>query len=545
MRNYLTPGKDYNVTKGKQREMQATKGAHSNACMGGTKPPGNIGGDMSQKPTGRKSRSLPTVPEVVLGIALGCHMAWVNMIFKSMNVFAGYDQGEQLLDLVYLVSILSVSLTLLFSGIFDRRAEKLLGTNFSRIVLPLALALCTAFMPLANLEGFAGKAFAYGTGLFSGLLSGLFLLRFGWSFSLLTMRNNVIGAATASILSSLLFSLFLLFEPISACAFAASMPPVAAVLLEFGMGQLMPLQPEKTQETHREKQSFCSSEQDQSDWRRVVTKMSGCCLLIGFSNELTRTLYVQMGIANAGGTPYSLLQFVTTFGATILIIGISLALIGTKLEPRAKSCYRILNMSLIMGTLLLPLPILHEHFTVHVPHAINSAAYTCFGMFSWILVSALCNRYEQKRLRSFAFIRAAWAAGPLLGLLLGRHILHVSGLNPLPVFLAMVLATISVVSASTMVFTESDLTRAMDIVPLERRNRYQLKCANVIRRYDLSEREGEIMIMLAKGRNLPFIQNQLHLSKSTISTHRQHIYQKLDIHSQQELMDMVEASPLE
>ena len=62
------------------------------------------------------------------------------------------------------------------------------------------------------------------------------------------------------------------------------------------------------------------------------------------------------------------------------------------------------------------------------------------------------------------------------------------------------------------------------------------------KRYGLTERESEIMMMLATGRNLPFIQDQLFLSKSTVSTHRQHIYQKLGIHSQQELIDLVQTA---
>ncbi|MFR5091378.1 MAG: response regulator transcription factor [Adlercreutzia equolifaciens] len=47
------------------------------------------------------------------------------------------------------------------------------------------------------------------------------------------------------------------------------------------------------------------------------------------------------------------------------------------------------------------------------------------------------------------------------------------------------------------------------------------------------------MIMFAKGRNLAYIQEELFISKSTVSTHRQHIYKKLGIHSQQELLDLV------
>ena len=84
--------------------------------------------------------------------------------------------------------------------------------------------------------------------------------------------------------------------------------------------------------------------------------------------------------------------------------------------------------------------------------------------------------------------------------------------------------------------------RTMDILPLERRERFQDKCRLIIERYGLSEREGEIMIMFAKGRNLAYIQDKLFISKSTVSTHRQHIYKKLGIHSQQELLDLVQAA---
>ncbi len=46
--------------------------------------------------------------------------------------------------------------------------------------------------------------------------------------------------------------------------------------------------------------------------------------------------------------------------------------------------------------------------------------------------------------------------------------------------------------------------------------------------------------LLAKGRNVPFIEEELVISRNTIKTHIKHIYQKMDLHSQQELIDMVE-----
>nr|WP_268935867.1 LuxR C-terminal-related transcriptional regulator [Parvibacter caecicola] len=80
----------------------------------------------------------------------------------------------------------------------------------------------------------------------------------------------------------------------------------------------------------------------------------------------------------------------------------------------------------------------------------------------------------------------------------------------------------------------------MAIVPTRTQQRFRHKCSLVAQRFGLTDRETEIMMMLAKGRNLPFIQEQLYLSKSTVSTHRQHVYQKTGVHSQQELINLVQ-----
>lgn len=56
----------------------------------------------------------------------------------------------------------------------------------------------------------------------------------------------------------------------------------------------------------------------------------------------------------------------------------------------------------------------------------------------------------------------------------------------------------------------------------------------------LSHRELEILYLLAKGRNAAFIQRELVISEGTVRTHMRNIYRKAGVHSQQELMDLVE-----
>lgn len=72
---------------------------------------------------------------------------------------------------------------------------------------------------------------------------------------------------------------------------------------------------------------------------------------------------------------------------------------------------------------------------------------------------------------------------------------------------------------------------------------FSARCNNIASRYLLSKRETEVLFLLAKGHNAAFIQDQLCVSRSTAKTHINHIYRKLDIHTQQELLNMVENGP--
>ena len=68
------------------------------------------------------------------------------------------------------------------------------------------------------------------------------------------------------------------------------------------------------------------------------------------------------------------------------------------------------------------------------------------------------------------------------------------------------------------------------------------RCRELGERHGLTERETEIFAMLARGRNGSFVQSRYVISRNTVKTHVKHIYRKLGVHSQQELIDLVEAA---
>ena len=67
-----------------------------------------------------------------------------------------------------------------------------------------------------------------------------------------------------------------------------------------------------------------------------------------------------------------------------------------------------------------------------------------------------------------------------------------------------------------------------------------VQCAQLAERYGLTEREREVLVPLVRGRSASSIGSQLSMSTETARTHIRHIYQKIDIHSREELMDIVD-----
>lgn len=75
------------------------------------------------------------------------------------------------------------------------------------------------------------------------------------------------------------------------------------------------------------------------------------------------------------------------------------------------------------------------------------------------------------------------------------------------------------------------------------RKLFEARCDRIGQQFGLSQREREVLGYLARGRSLPFIRNELCISKSTVNTHVGHIYTKLGVHSKEELIDLVESEP--
>lgn len=107
--------------------------------------------------------------------------------------------------------------------------------------------------------------------------------------------------------------------------------------------------------------------------------------------------------------------------------------------------------------------------------------------------------------------------------------------------MAYIVAIVSVFALSETDFSQRRIFADLD-APVPERQQYKSiedNCKRVGHLYSLTVREIEVMELICKGRSKNYIAENLGISENTVRSHSQHIYQKLGIHSKQELLDMV------
>lgn len=120
----------------------------------------------------------------------------------------------------------------------------------------------------------------------------------------------------------------------------------------------------------------------------------------------------------------------------------------------------------------------------------------------------------------------------------------------LPQLIACFLSLLLIVWCSNYVFQDSypcsesiaDMVEASRSLSMNesRPALWQRKIDRVIEQFELTTRQQEVFRMLVRGRNAQYIAEKFFISISTAKAHIHNIYRKLDVHSQQELINLVE-----
>lgn len=224
-------------------------------------------------------------------------------------------------------------------------------------------------------------------------------------------------------------------------------------------------------------------------------------------------------------------------GTVVLGIGaMTAATLLLNREEALLNCYRFVALATVCIQLFPLFPFDQTiHATVFLP--IHMGIYRCALFLFWLAAMALSTNNPSSGIRSFAAMSSVQGIGQMIGFALWIH--AYSGIEQF-YYPLMFASTMLVLVSYLGIFNETRIRQFVRMTNPEGSGRFSQCCQAIATQYKLSKREHEVMAMLAKGRNLDYIHTKLCISKSTVSMHRQHIYQKLNIHSQQELIDLID-----
>ena len=179
--------------------------------------------------------------------------------------------------------------------------------------------------------------------------------------------------------------------------------------------------------------------------------------------------------------------------------------------------------------------------------AMLSAGNTLFDMVALVVLIAVAGRNSRSAVALFAWGRGFSGFGSVVGAFLGVWASERIGQNSFVFELVVDVVVLVFVAYVLIGLKDFSFTRTIGgVTPVQQgaaaapEPTFEEHCALVAAEYGLTPREVEVFQMLARGRDRAYIQEQLGVSRNTVKTHVRSIYAKLDIHTHQDLIDLVE-----
>ncbi|OUO92146.1 helix-turn-helix transcriptional regulator [Gordonibacter sp. An230] len=458
----------------------------------------------------------------MLGFAMA--RAWVYLMFLGTAASSMTWNGQTVPGIAYLGSTVMLCATLLASAVLHERFAALIGKPSFRALGPVLVASGTLALASATLPGAPEVALCLAGALLTGGGSGIIDLGYGELYRNVDPRCTSFEAPLAFFIAAALFPLVLGLPSVLACIVCALLPAVSGWILFVKMKAWSPSREPAVKPFEIHLGSFA--------W-----KIGVCACLIGLADGVVRAVFM----TSIGASAESFYRFPLLW-SSLLTMAIIYGCVLFSRETGLRPVYR--SVMLVMAVFFMLLPVFTGYSEIESTIALTG--YGTFNVLIWILLADISFTY---RLSSHMVFGIGWGMvtlGVLLGSAAGQAVCALAPFQPQTLSLIALLATLAILISYMFVFSESDLIalakgdeeKADAAEP--KRQRFQDRCKEVADEYGLSPKETEIMVLFAKGRSSTRIQEELYLSRGTVTTHLRHIYQKMDVHSKQEFLDVIE-----
>ena len=534
----------------------------------------------------------------LISLGFGLHQAWVYAtMFGDSSVFGvdnfvAFSSGISV-SFPYVVSICVYIVSLLFMGVSGRPFSSAFSSRkgataacicASAGTLLLTFALSAALWPLQLLSG-----------VLTGIGSSLLIILWGSAYARCSSSSIVLNTAIAISVAIFLYAIVLHCVPLPASgAIAACVPMLELPILLKKTPEALLLDDEE---------EICADEAEgidvlqvegmrgfkrpESGCARFIVRFAAPVLVFGIALGILRQNSLQ-GIIAASGV-YN--QILMVFAAGIATVILMLTVVAIADSGKWTALFRAFVPFIAVTVFFVPLSGTDNWLLADVFLLVG---FLCFEALLWVFFGEVSHRCRLSPVLVFGVGRGVLASAILLGSFLPITKSEFTAALPFGENGLVVIILIVLVVAYALLPREHEVESIIapapqpgqageaeqtgqvppdaredgdggqdvqgdelrqepsqeegaaeagdhdDEAPKGGKGRFRRKCNEVASTYLLSQRESEVMFLLAKGYNAASLQDKLYISEGTAKTHIRHIYRKLDVHSQQELIRVID-----
>jgi DNA-binding CsgD family transcriptional regulator len=459
-------------------------------------------------------------------LGFSAHWAWIWCLFWS-SLF--YKEGELIngvtgsmlsLEPLWTISLLSNVITLALLLVLSYFRQPLSSIKILPVLAAIFTCLGTLLIshPILVLSGVNAEVAHSAGALLTGIGSAVVVVLWGELFATLgarkTIAYNVLGLLVGGVAYFLITSI-----PSDLAQVITALLPLAsmAFFLHFKRRVIQP-KGLVSQAPYKERPPY---------------RFIGISLFFGISFGIMKGLFV-----SDEGNLIELRNLLNIIAIALASVAIHVSMNTFRMDFDHLT-YQIALPLMATGFIFLPL---HDPFNI-IGTAVHQLGYQYFYIILWALWPVLARRND---------VPAGWIVcwgilsvqlGQFLGSTLGAQL---QGMLTTDFDLAMFSAFTILVILLIALFALGNNTAATGwgfLKPVEESDHtspFVRICTRMARSCKLSPRETEVFMLLAKGRNRAYISADMVVSSETVKTHTKSIYRKMNVHSQQEIIDIIE-----
>ncbi|WP_172623412.1 helix-turn-helix domain-containing protein [Arabiibacter massiliensis] len=453
--------------------------------------------------------------------------AWNFLVFFSSIVTGGYQEFAVSNNAFSITSGISNACAFAFVAMLGERIAPL----YSKSRIGLGLALCAGVgTVLAGLGPSAGLAHQESALVAGGILTGVgsawVIVCWGEYFSTLGGFR-----VTACVLCSygIAFVLYFLIVSLPHVAGLVACGFLLPLSWRFARASAQTAEPLPLKRTDSAKQFF------RQTWRVIFA-------LFVFGTAFWLFVATATPTDNASYT----YQFsISLLGTAMLVVAFCVVTVLLRKRFSLSLIYRLVLPLTIVGFMLI---FALDPQANGVGFAFAMSAFTCLDIFLMVVLCDVSHTSGFLPSRAVSIGRFFEGLCGPAGIVIGAFGLPIVGVASSEILVLLAVVCILVIASTVVfgsggIFVKDAASAPVDEgphAPVASAMQFARQCDAAIERYGLSERESEILLMVSRGRSVPYISERLHIATSTTKTHIKSTYIKMGVAGRQEMLDLIE-----